>query len=864
MRSLIATLGCLLLASWAANAQASGAGPVELEWYIPWETDYDESIPTPEEVLGWQVGEWHVSHDQLIRYFERLAAASDRVSLVEKARTHEDRPMLVVRITSEDNQGRLEEIRRARLEAMQPGSGQDLREHPVVVWMGYSIHGDEASGSNASLPVAYHLAAARDERTRALLDNTVVLIEPSMNPDGLTRFSTWVNSHRGRTLTGDPQNREHNQVWPRARTNHYWFDLNRDWLPVQHPESRARIDGFHRWKPNIVGDWHEMGRDSTYFFQPGVPDRDNPRTPDRNYELTAKIAEFHARIMDAYGEPYFTKEGFDDFYYGKGSTFPDINSGIGILYEQGSARGHLRETIHGERRLADSIRNQTLTSFSTLEAAFDLRRELLEFQQGFFREAMEEARRDRRAGFIFGDANDRERGLALVEILLRQDIRVHELERPIEAGGQRFEPGSAWVIPLEQPQYRFIRAIMERQLDFPAAWFYDISTWTLPLAFNLPVAELSGRQLSRSGPGPRVASADIPAGRLKGDTEDPPYYAFDWGAYYAPRALHRLLEEGVVARVASAPFTARQNGQARRFDRGSIVIPVGLQDAAVKDRLGDLLAEVASDNGIDVTGISTGLAADGVDLGSRTLRHLEPVRPMIVVGDGVNMLEAGEAWHLLDHRFGVPVSLLEMDQLGRADLSRYTHVIMVDGNWNRLSDQAEAALKSWTRAGGVLVAQKGALRWLASSELLDLEFRDAEPVEEGRRAYADYQADRAAEVIGGSIFESRLDLTHPLAWGYDRESLPVFRNSTLFLEPVDNPYANVALYTDSPLLSGYISERNLAALPGTASVLAERVGSGTVVAFADNPNFRAFWYGTNRLFLNAIFFGQTLQHTRAP
>lgn len=852
---------CLSCGGLATAETSSDGAPEDVDWYLPWAAEYKQDVPTPEDVLGWQVGERHVNYDQLIRYFQALDRASDRVTVRESKRTYGLNPMLEVRVTTSDNQENLEEIRTGRLEAMAPDSDRDLTEYPLVNYLGYSIHGDEHSGASASMVVAWHLAAAQDDRTRELLEDNIVLIEPAMNPDGVHRFATWVNSHRGHTPTGDPQNREHRQVWPRARTNHYWFDLNRDWLPVQHPESRHRVELFHDWRPNIVGDWHEMGRQSTYFFQPGDPDRNNPRTPERNYELTADIAEFHGEILDEYGVTYFTEEVFDDYYYGKGSTYPDIQGSIGILYEQASARGHLRETRHGLRSYADAVRNQTLTSFSALEAGHELREELLEFQQGFFQDAMDEARGDRTKGFVFGATGDPGRNAELVELLLRQDIEVLPLEEDMEVDGERFAAGEAWVIPTEQAQYRFIRAMWDRQHEFPDTWFYDVSTWTLPLAFNMPTAELSNRELFRAETGDPLEEPPPQRGRVD-DLEEPVAWAFDWKPFYAPRLLNQLLEEGVRARVSTETFTAETAEGERDFGRGAIVIPVGKQDEVTAGELRSLLRRNARDVGVEVAGVTQGLTPRGIDMGSPSLEVIEPIRPMIVVGDGVSMLEAGELWHLMDYRWEIPVSLVERRELGSADLDRYTHIFMVNGNWSQLSESSSKALKEWTRDGGSLVAQKSGLEWVNDSELYDLEFISREKGDAERLDYADFPADRAAQVIGGSIFHVDLDLTHPLAYGYDRAQLPMLRNSTRFLEPSDNPYINVGVYDEEePRLSGYVSEENLEASAGTASILADTVGSGEVILFTDNPSFRAFFFGSSRLIANSLFFNGAIGST---
>jgi hypothetical protein len=309
---------------------------------LPDSLTYDPNIPTPESVIGHEVGKWHVTHDKLVLYARSIAKISPRFKIEEHGKTYEDRPLLLLTITSPKNQNRLREIKAEHAKLSDPNQSNSLNisQMPAVVYMGYSIHGNEPSGSNASLLAIYYLAAAQGENIEKLLENTVILLDPSFNPDGLNRFASWVNMHKSKNLVTDPQNRELNESLPSGRTNHYWFDLNRDWLPAQHLESQARLKKFHEWKPNILTDHHEMGTNSTFFFQPGEPTRINPLTPQKNRELTAKIAKFHASFLDRIGSLYYSQEDYDDFYYGKGSTYPDINGAVGILFEQASSRGH--------------------------------------------------------------------------------------------------------------------------------------------------------------------------------------------------------------------------------------------------------------------------------------------------------------------------------------------------------------------------------------------------------------------------------------------------------------------------------------------------------------------------------------------
>ena len=356
---------------------------VDLDYYLPDNVEYNPDIPTPKSVIGHEVGEWHITHDKLVYYMRALAAASDRITLEDIGTTHEGRPQVLLTVTHPTNHAGIDKIRTDHVWLTYPNESDkfDVKKMPSVVYLGFTVHGNEPSGANASLLMAYYLAAAQGPEVETALRNTVVLLDPSLNPDGMNRFASWVNTHKSKNVNPDPNDREYSEAWPRGRTNHYWFDLNRDWLPVQQPESRNRIGKFHEWKPNILTDHHEMGTNSTFFFQPGVPSRTHPLTPEKNQELTEKIGTYHAKALDRIGSLYYTKEGYDDFYYGKGSTFPDINGGIGILFEQASSRGHAQESANGVLRFPFTIRNQFTAAMSTWQSAVEMREELLNYQR---------------------------------------------------------------------------------------------------------------------------------------------------------------------------------------------------------------------------------------------------------------------------------------------------------------------------------------------------------------------------------------------------------------------------------------------------------------------------------------------------
>jgi Zinc carboxypeptidase len=851
----------------AVDSAAQEAGPSEpgsLGWYLPSGARYAADFPTPEQTLGWEVGTWHARHDQLVSWFETVAKASPRVQLETYGRTHEQRPLLMATISSEANLARIDQIREAHVAAVLSGAEQS--EGPAVVWMGYSVHGNESSGSNAAMLLAYHLAAAQGADIERFLESTVVLIDPCLNPDGLDRFAHWANSHKGRNLVGDPSHREHLEAWPGGRGNHYWFDLNRDWLLGTHPESRGRLAKFHAWLPSVLTDYHEMGSDSTYFFQPGIPSRQNPLTPEANLELTRAIARFHAEALDDLGSLYYTEESFDDFYYGKGSTYPDLNGGVGILFEQASARGHARENDHGGITFPFAIRNQFTTSLSSLRAVDRMRAELSAYQREFFRTALELAARHPVRAYVFGAPEDPERTFRLADLLRAHNIRVHRLGVGLEPQDDPgFTPGSAYLVPLDQPQHRLIRALFEQRTSWEDNTFYDVSSWTLPLSFNVPFRALDLEFFRQELVGELWTGDALPGGEVQA-AEAPVAWIFEWHPAGAPRALARLLAAKVRARVATRPFKATTPGGPREFDRGTIVIPLGIQevDAQVIERA----ITAAAGDGLRVWAATSGLTPDGVDLGSGSLRPLVSPRVALVVGRGVSSTESGEVWFYLDQRLDMPVSLVEKDRLGGLDLHRYTHILAVSGATAGLDEGTQERLNTWVKAGGVLIATKGSAVWAAEKFLGQAPDTDESPSEEQPQpeaeptpAYGDYEQLRAVDRIAGAIFEARLDLTHPLAFGFAREHLPVFRNSTVLLPEGADPFGTPLRYRKSPLLAGYCSKVNLERLSASPGLRAGRVGAGAVICLIDDPLFRGVWYGTEKLMANALFFGAALKHT---
>ena len=833
----------LILFCFLASLLATSQNNLDLSYYLPQDITYNKNIPTPESVIGHQVGEWHITHDKLAQYMYALANASDRISIVKRGKTFEGRPLLLLTISSAKNHQNIDAIRQKHIDATNTNNAVDTKNIPIVVYQGFSIHGNEASGSNAGLLAAYYLAAAEGDYINSLLNKTVILFDPCFNPDGLQRFAYWANTNKSINLNPDPNDREYSEVWPGGRTNHYWFDMNRDWLPVQLPESRARIKTFHEWLPNILTDHHEMGTNATFFFQPGIPTRTHPLTPKLNQKLTRSIGDFHAKALNKIGSLYYTEESYDDFYYGKGSTFPDINGGIGILFEQASSRGHIQESENGILTFPFTVRNQFTAALSTLDAAKNMREDILKYQHNFYKNARQEGSKKATKAIVFGDEKDAAKTYHLAEILNRHKIKFHEVKQDFTANGKRFKKGYSYIVPRNQKNTRLITAMFEKRTTFQDSLFYDISAWSFPLAFNVDYAE----NISTNNLGEEVTNLQLKKGNVSASSQYA--YLMEWHEYYSPKILNQLLNKGIRTKVALKQF--RMNG--KDYDYGTIMIPIQNQKLNSKD-LYSYLSKLSKESHVQIDAVNTGLT-EGIDLGSRNFKTLIKPEIALLVGTGISSYDAGEIWHLFDTRYNIKVTKLDTKIIEKADLSRYNTIII--SNTTSLDDNKAKKLKEWTKNGGTIIGYRNTVKWLNKKEFIKLDFIKTDVLAKNI-SFEEKSDFSGAQKIGGAIFQAKLDRSHPINFGFKNDKLALFRNTTVFVKPDSVSYNNPIQYTKNPLLSGYISKPNLDALSGSVPVQIKKLGKGKVVAFTDNTNFRAFWYGTNKLLMNAIFFRKEL------
>jgi hypothetical protein len=839
---IVASFFLLFSVSFSVNAQTD---------YFIQNKKVNPAIPTPDAYLGYPFGSWHTRYDKMVAYLKELDRLSDRVSVETMGYTNENREQVLVTFTKPENMARIEEVRKEHLKLTNPSQkAPEIKAMPVVVWLGHNVHGNEPSGGESSLLSAYYIAAVEDEEVTKWLDNAVILMEPVINPDGRDRHTHWANMHRGTPPVADSQDREHNEAWPGGRTNHYWFDLNRDWYLATQVESQNRLKAYHKWLPNVVTDFHEMGTNATFFFEPTKENAENPLVPKAVYrDLNSFFAKYFEKALNDIGSLYYTKESYDNLYPGYGSSYPDIQGGLGLLFEQASSRGHVQESQNGDLEFKFTIRNQFVNALATIRASVDGREMLLKHQRDFFEEVTKQGKKSGVDSYVVGDAADHSRNQEFWKLLLHHNIEFYHVESDVKLNNESFTKGNAVVIPCNQPQYLMLRSIFDKPKTFADSLFYDASAWNLALAYNLPYVETN----SKVTQGQRITIQDT---EIKQQTVEKSSYAYliNYSDYFAPKALYHLLKNEVFVKVSSKEFSTKSN----EYSYGSLVIPVALQRKMDRDKLHELIQKIQLETGVKVESVSTGFSTSGIDLGSNGIDAVQLPKAAILVGDGTSGYEAGEIWHLLDTRVGMPISKLETTRMSRINLSEYNTLVMVDGNYDK---DLTKKVKDFVTDGGTLITFKSATEWAIKNKLVDEKLREEKTDSSRTKPRMSYEYANnvaGAKRTGGAIFKTTLDLSHPIGYGFTRNTLPVYRNDNTVMEPTIGAANSPLMYTGNPWICGYVHPESLARISSSAAVNVASVGQGRVILFAQNPNFRATWYGTNKLFLNALLFGGML------
>lgn len=853
----------------------------------------DAKIPSPEQFLGYPIGSFYTRHEQVVAYFRELARVSNKVHVQVIGKTVENREQIIVTITSPDNYGRLEQIRQEHLSQIDPAKPVLNNNAPVIIHLGYGVHGNETSSTEVSLLTGYYLAASSDEETQKWLKESVIFIDPSLNPDGRDRAANWHNAYHSDPPVGDPSDKEHQEAWPQGRTNHYFTDLNRDWLNLVQVESRNRVEFLHQWYPNVQIDFHEQGANATYYFEPTPKSHYSPIIPQFLYDESIVLAKYNAEALDNIGSFYFTKEGYDNLSPIYGSTYPKFFGSVAATYEQASSRGIVQESSNGLLTFKFSIRNHLTTSFSTIRGAVAEKAGLFKTQKDFFKYALAEGQKSPVKGYVFGDNKDVTLTQKFLGLLLKHRVKVYQLAGNITQDGKTFQKDKAYLVPSDQPNYLIVHSLFEENI-LTDSIYYDNTGWSVIHAYGLKYAKLV-TPLSKGEP---VTSIKTINGTVEGGKSNLAY-VLNYSDYNASRALYHLLVKGVLVKTAYKPFTANK----KPYGTGSLVIPVSTQ-SITPDSLYKALQEVASDAHLNFAAVSTGYSTEGIDLGSSNIKTVRKPEVALAFGQGVTSSEAGQVWFLLNEQLDLPVTKLDLANFQRASLSRYNVLILPGGSYTAWDKPTVEKIKAWVADGGTLITFQAASAWAIQQDIVkekltpapfagrgggDIAPAQATPdaaailgavspggrrnntigktdsvANAGRSAarggngnrldYARQEEVEGSKRVNGAIFQADLDITNPIAFGISSRKLFINKNGSTILLPSLNRYATVAQYTGKPFINGYAPKESLKAVANSAAIISTNSGRGSVVLFADDPTYRGYWLGTGRIFLNTLFF----------
>ncbi|HEX8386245.1 MAG TPA: M14 metallopeptidase family protein [Rubricoccaceae bacterium] len=805
-------------------------------------------VPSPAEFLGYELGERFTPHHRVLAYVEAVAAASPRVSVETYGETVEGRPLVALTVAAPETLDRIDAVRESGLRAagVLPGGGEPEK---AVVWLSYNVHGNEAVSTEAAMETLYALAGG-DPRAEAWLRDVVVVLDPCLNPDGRERYVSGFTQRVGARPDASPEAREHAEPWPGGRTNHYLFDLNRDWAWGTQPETRARLALYDRWLPHVHVDFHEQGVDSPYYFAPAAEPFHARITPWQR-DLQTRIGAGNAAVFDREGWLYFTREVFDLFYPGYGDTWPTFNGAVGMTYEQGGSGRAGLAIVTAERdtlTLADRIGHHTASGLATVETTARNAAQVRSEFAAYFRRPLPDAVR---AYAVRGDAG---RLAALAGLLDLQGIRYGWADReqtvrgvryagglvtPSDAGRQTVRPGDL-VVSLSQPKGTLAAVLFEPSPPLADSVTYDVTAWALPYVYNVEGFALEG-DVSTSA---RPAVPDPPL-----LPERPYAYLARWESPADAALLAGLLRAGVGVRRATEPFES--GGE--RFGPGTLVLT-----RAGNDRIADFDAVVraaAGAAGRPLWAVGSGFVTSGPDFGSGRVGFLRAPRVVVVADAPVSATALGEVWHLFDQTLRYPATLVDADDVDGA-LDDADVLVLPDGRYRTwLTDARAERLLTWVRGGGRLVAMEGAVAALAGRDgfgLAAARTAERDTTTEARlRPFGSRERRAAGESLPGSVHRVQIDATHPLGFGSPGHTYTLKQSTAAY--PFLATGWNVGVLRDATPVAGFAGRGARERLDDTLVFGVQDVGAGAVVYFVDDPLFRGFWADGQLLFANAVF-----------
>lgn len=798
---------------------------------------FNPAIPQPKDVLGFELGEFYPEWHAVINYMNTLAKVSDRVKVRTVGFTYEKRPIVQVAISSPKNIARLEEIRKEhqKLSDAKVSKSLDITKMPAIVSHINAVHGNEHSSASASMAVAYFYTASEDPTVLDILENTVLLITPSINPDGVNRFASWCNaeSSTGQHIA-DVNTREYSlhEPNPLSRCNHYWHDANRDMILSQHPEGKAFAKMACEWMPNMLYDNHESSQTRGLFCSPGILAQLHPILPMEGQDKARYIGRYTTALLATVGQNTYSDARYDDYYLGRGDVYGDVQGSVNILIEQTNSRGFQRPLGNGKvLELSWSIRNHAYVSIVSLFAAYQNREMLHNYQRDFFIRSAELAKESKTKGYIFNTRGDKGLEFAVLEWMNDQHFEVHKLAKDVKVGGVTYSADNSYIVPVEQRYFLKFKGAWEKITKFSVDNFYDVSTWSLKYAFNVQECEI---EKVEGLIGERVVEFTFPAGEV--NTKSEYGYVVRANTLYYHNILRAMLFKGVRVEIATQPF--KTNG--KEYGYGTAYIALENQPLSA-DEIYNELAASAKMNGVDADGLKRPLALKE----SKSLNRLP--RVAMITGRGFNEFELGEIWHLLDRRFGLTPTRIDINRLHLIeDFGAYDVIIASSGeSYFPVSEDIYSRLNAFVKGGGTMIVTGDASNLLKKSSLLDLAFKPM-PAELPK-----------SEQIAGCIIKSEIDHTDPLGYGYEAGvSLPIFKRGCRFIDAQGGAFDKSAVNGSAePYLSGFVSQANLEKIANAPIVVKRRVGEGSVVYSSENLSFRSYWYASMKLFMNAVYFG---------
>ncbi|WP_299335891.1 M14 family metallopeptidase [uncultured Psychroserpens sp.] len=805
---------------------------------------FAQTLQSPSDFLGYDLGTQFSRHHQVIDYFKHVESQKpQQVKLEQYGETNERRPLMLAFISSEENMKNLESIRENNLKNTGIIEGTPSSNNIAIVWLSYNVHGNEASSTEASMSTIYKLLTEKQD----YLKNTVVIIDPCINPDGRDRYVNWYNETASAPYDIDQQASEHQEPWPGGRPNHYLFDLNRDWAWATQVESTLRLKAYNKWMPHIHVDFHEQGINEPYYFAPAA-EPFHEVISDWQRDFQTQIGKNHAKYFDAEGWLYFTKERFDLLYPSYGDTYPTYMGAIGMTYEQG---GHGRAGLgilndEGDvLTLIDRLTHHTVTGLSTVEISSKNAEQLnSEFAKYFDNSGL------KYKSYVLKGNPDKIN--SLTALLDKHEIKYGFAQGGKASGynyttssqGQMTTNSADLVVSTNQPKGKMVKVLFEPNTKLSDSLTYDITAWSVPYAYGLDA--IASRSLVATDKSvPRTLPYTIANSGATG-------YALEWNSMKDAQFLAELLKAGIKVRFTEKPFAA----QGKNFDRGALIIVRG--DNKTIDDLDNKIIQMAFRHNRSPKAITSGFSTSGPDFGSPDIKLVNPPKIAMLSGDYTSSLSYGELWHFFEQQLKYPVTSINTNNLSRTNLSKYNVLIMPNGYYNGLlNENLMEKLKTWVRSGGKLIAIDGALNSFADKEGFGLKRnqQDASETQEDNRRikYADRERDYTKNLITGAIFKTDVDNTHPMAYGYDENYFTLKLGSSSY-SLLDSGY-NVAYLGNSPKnVSGYAGKEALKKLDNSLVFGEQRMGSGSVIYMVDNVMFRSFWENGKLFFVNSIFF----------